>query len=245
MHGNNMAQVPLIISSPCSCSYLPDLDSQFIFVSPRLELSTYIYSQLIEQGFRRSGNDLYRPQCKTCQACISSRILATHFEPNRSQARCLAKNRSINAIITPAEFQDEHYDLYLRYQKSRHTDSNMAQSSPEEYISFLSSDWCNTLFIEFRQQQQLLAVAIVDVLEYGVSAVYTFFDPEFSNLSLGTYAVLWQIEQVKKMGLKYVYLGYWIEKCPKMAYKINYQPLEGYVENAWRSLNLANRNSSK
>jgi leucyl-tRNA---protein transferase len=164
------------------------------------------------------------------------RINVHHFSPNRSQKRCLQNNLNTTAIIKPALFETAHYEMYLRYQKQRHTESEMANSSEEDYISFLKSDWCKTQFIEFSIENELAGIAVVDYLENSLSAVYTFFDPKFSSHSLGVYAVLWQIEQAKKLGLHYVYLGFWIKNCKKMSYKTQYQPLQGLVNQQWQVL---------
>lgn len=114
----------------------------------------------------------------------------------------------------------------------------MADSSPEEFINFLGSDWCDTLFVEFHLDGKLAAVAIVDLLDKALSAVYTFFDPELASHSLGTYAVLWQIEHAKQLGLDYLYLGYWIKQCRKMSYKDQYRPLYGFIDQQWRGINI-------
>lgn len=231
-----MASIPLFISAPHPCSYLDGEQAQSAFVSPRFELSNAVYSQLIAYGFRRSGDDVYRPQCGACQQCVPVRLAVQDFKPSRKQKRCLQSNAGTSVIIKPAVFEREHYEMYLRYQKHRHADSNMANSSPEDYINFLSSSWCHTRFVEFSIQNELAGVAIVDYLDNSLSAVYTFFEPKFSSYSLGVYAVLWQIEQAKRLGLRYVYLGFWIKNCQKMAYKIQYQPLQGFVNQGWQVL---------
>ncbi len=124
--------------------------------------------------------------------------------------------------------------MYMRYQKQRHQEGGMADSSPDDYISFLASDWCNTLFVEFSINGELAAIAIVDLLDNALSAVYTFFEPELSSYSLGTYAVLWQIEHAKEMDLEFVYMGFWIKNCQKMSYKTQYQPIQGFINNEWK-----------
>ncbi len=231
-----MTSIPLLVSSPNPCSYLEGEQAQSAFVSPVFKLNTRIYSHLIAHGFRRSGDDVYSPHCGHCSQCISSRIKTLEFKANRRQKRCYKKNSETVAVIKPAQFEEQHYDLYMRYQKHKHPDSGMADSSPDDYISFLSSSWCQTQFVEFHIEKQLAAVAVVDFLDNALSAVYTFFDPEFSHYSLGTYAVLWQIETAKQRGLDWVYLGYWIADCQKMAYKNQYQPLQGFVNQHWVSL---------
>ncbi|GFO77026.1 leucyl-tRNA---protein transferase [Bathymodiolus platifrons methanotrophic gill symbiont] len=231
-----MISIPLYLDNPHKCSYLDDLSAQFAYIHPDFSLNTDFYSQLISQGFRRSGDHAYKPYCTTCKKCIPARLAVQDFHPSRQQRRTLKKNADIEINIKPAKFEQAHYDLYQRYQLSRHTDGGMTNTTEENYINFLSSDWCNTLFIEFSCNNELAGVAVVDLLDNALSAVYTFFDPRFSARSLGVYAVLWQIDHAKSLGLEWLYLGYWIENCQKMSYKINYQPLQGLVDNQWRAI---------
>jgi len=232
-----MTSVPLLISSPHPCNYLEDQQhAQSAFVKPSFKLNTHRYSQLITHGFRRSGDEVYSPQCQYCSQCISSRVWVEKFKLSRKQKRCHKKNLHTRTVIKPAVFEQQHYELYIRYQQHKHPDGGMANSTPEDYINFLGSSWCQTQFVEFHIEEQLVAVAIVDFLNNALSAVYTFFDPDFSNYSLGTYAVLWQIEEAKKRGLNWLYLGYWIENCQKMAYKNEYKPLQGFVNRKWVDL---------
>jgi arginine-tRNA-protein transferase len=228
-----MISIPLFLTDQNPCSYLDKKNSQSAFVHPSFSLTTAVYSQLIEQGFRRSGNQVYTPHCPSCSECIPTRLVANQFIPNRNQKRCIKKNQQTTIIVKPVKFEQAHYQLYLRYQKHKHGQGGMADSSEEDYINFLASYWCNTLFVEFSIDNKLAAVAIVDLLDNALSAVYTFFDPEYAQYSLGTYAVLWQIEHAKSLGLKFVYLGFWIKNCKKMSYKTQYQPIQGFIENKW------------
>ncbi|MCK5121708.1 MAG: arginyltransferase, partial [Methylococcales bacterium] len=229
-----MISIPLFLTEQQPCNYLNKKNSQSAFVHPSFQLNTTIYSQLIEQGFRRSGNEVYTPHCPDCSECIPSRISAEQFIPSKNQRRCIKKNLQTSVTIKPAKFEQAHYDMYMRYQKQRHQEGGMADSSPDDYISFLASDWCNTLFVEFSINGELAAIAIVDLLDNALSAVYTFFEPELSSYSLGTYAVLWQIEHAKEMNLEYVYIGFWIKNCQKMSYKTQYQPIQGFINNEWQ-----------
>lgn len=231
-----MISIPLYIDTEHECSYLKNHSAQFAYIHPEFNLNTDIYTQLIAQGFRRSGNHVYQPNCMNCSKCISSRITVADFNPSRQQRRTFKKNTDINVSIKPAQFSQAHYALYLKYQQSRHQDGEMANTSEKDYISFLSSTWCNTFFVEFTCNNQLACVAVVDLLDNALSAVYTFFDPQFATRSLGVYAVLWQIQHAKSLGLDWLYLGYWVENCQKMSYKINFQPLQGLVDNQWRAL---------
>ena len=228
-----MTTVPLLITYPYSCSYLEGKQARSACLDSSLALNTAIYSQLIAQGFRRSGDDVYRPHCEHCVQCVSVRLPVAQFKPSRSQQRCMQKNQLTTAVIKPANYEQAHYDLYLRYQKQRHANGDMVNTSPDEYIKFLGSSWCNTQFIEYYIADELAAVAIVDCLDNALSAVYTFFEQKFFNYSLGVYAVLWQIHYAQKMGLTWLYLGFWIADCQKMNYKNQYRPLQCFIDQQW------------
>lgn len=232
-----MISIPLYLDETHTCSYLDKYSSQFAYIHPDFSLSTELYAQLIAQGFRRSGSHVYQPYCTSCRKCVPVRLAVNDFQASRQQRRTMKNNADIQVKIKPAIFEQAHFDLYLIYQQSRHTDSNMASSTKYDYINFLSSDWCNTLFVEFSCAGELAGIAVVDLLDNALSAVYTFFDPRFSKRSLGVYAVLWQIEHAKSLGLDWLYLGYWIKLCKKMSYKTNYQPLQGLIEKEWRDYN--------
>jgi arginine-tRNA-protein transferase len=199
-------------------------------------MNSTLYGQLSLYGFRRSGNYIYRPQCAECQACIPVRIPVADFVPNRQQKRTGRFNEDLEISSVSANFVQEHYDLYAKYIHVRHSDGDMFPPSIAQYVSFLFSDWCNTRLIEFRAEGRLLAVAVCDYLRNGLSAVYTFYDPEEEKRSLGTIAVLWQIKEALRLGLPYVYLGYWVKESPKMAYKTRYQPLEAFISQRWQVL---------
>lgn len=228
-----MTSVPLLMSSPHPCSYLDGEQAQSVFVNPLFKLNTAIYSRLIAHGFRRSGDEVYRPQCAQCSQCVPVRLPVAQFKPNRKQKRCWQKNSQTTVIIKPAVFEQTHYELYLRYQNQRHAEGGMANTSPAQYIKFLGGSWCNTRFVEFFCAGELAAVAIVDCLDNALSAVYTFFDPRFSSYSPGVYAVLWQIHYAQKQNLDWLYLGFWIADCRKMNYKNQYHPLQGLIDQQW------------
>ena len=230
-----MTRIPLLLSGAQPCSYLDEEFSQSAFVHPDILMSTDIYAQLISQGFRRSGDDVYTPYCRECSACIPVRIPVKDFKPNRSQKRCANKHLNTQVLIKPAQFEQAHYYMYLRYQHSRHTEGSMADASPDEYINFLSSSWCDTLFIEFTIANELAGIAVVDQFENAWSAVYTFFEPKLSDYSLGVYAVLWQIKHCMQLNKEFLYLGFWIEACRKMNYKTQYQPLELLINQQWQA----------
>lgn len=218
------------------CAYLADQEAVNLLADPAVTVSTEIYSTLINLGFRRSGSNLYRPHCPHCRECVPVRLPVTGFRPSRSQRRVQNFNQDLSVIVRNSQFKQEHYDLYRRYIQSRHSGEGMDTDDPEQYHRFLSSDWCNTRFVEFRHREVLLAVAVMDVLEEGLSAVYTFFDPDEAKRSLGVFAVLWEVQECLRLNLPYLYLGYWIEESPKMAYKAGYRPLEVYKNAEWAPL---------
>jgi arginine-tRNA-protein transferase len=199
-------------------------------------MSGTLYSQLSLLGFRRSGSHLYRPNCGNCSACIPARIPVNRFKPRRNQRRCRRQNDDLDVRELKDIQNDQAFDLYCRYIEGRHHDGDMYPPSREQYQSFLSSEWGVTRFYGMYQEQKLVAVAVADELDDGLSAIYTFYDPEFHHRSLGTFAVLWQIEQARQLGREYLYLGYWIKECQKMAYKTQFRPLELYVNGNWVEL---------
>lgn len=231
-----MISVPLWLTAEHPCSYLDDRLSQSAVVHPNFPLDDVIYSQLIAQGFRRSGDQVYKPHCKDCQACVPTRVPVKSFKPDRKQRRCLRRNANTEVVVKPPEFNERHFDLYRQYQLARHDKNSANDISREDYLHFLSSNWSDTWFVEFLIEGQLAAVAVVDALENALSAVYTFFDPAFDAFSPGAFAVLWQIDAAQKLGLDYVYLGFWIKDCRKMRYKIQYQPLEGLIDQQWQPI---------
>ncbi|MFO8023586.1 arginyltransferase [Thiohalophilus sp.] len=231
-----LSELQFFASPEHPCSYLEDRQATSIFVDPSLVLRPAHYSALASMGFRRSGNYLYRPHCRHCRACVPVRIPVDRFEPNRSQRRTLKANQDIQLTIRPVEFVDEHYDLYRRYMQHRHPGGGMDNDDPDTYMRVLDSYWAETILIEFRAHRQLLAIAVTDVLEDGLSAVYTFFEPQLRQRSPGTLAILQQIELARQWQLPYLYLGYWIEASDKMNYKRRFQPLQGYDGRQWIEL---------
>ncbi len=222
--------------NPHDCSYLTEQQAQNIYPDPSVVMTNTLYSELIQHGFRRSGNHAYRPHCSHCQQCIAVRINIKQFKMNRSQRRCLQRNRHLTTTLHPATFNAEHYELYCRYLAARHVDGGMDKPTEQSYRNFVISNWSDTQFIEFRDQSKLIAVAVTDAVSHGLSAFYTFFDPEFPAQSLGTYAILQQITDAKTHNLSSLYLGYWIENCKKMSYKNAFSALEGYINQRWQQL---------
>jgi len=223
----------LYLSMPHACSYLAGRQSTILFVDPQRVLEPGEYGEFVRQGFRRSGDLVYRPHCQQCNACVPVRVPVRVFQPNRSQRRVWAKNRDLEVIEKPVRFDSAHFDLYRQYQMRRHPESGMNDADPQKYLGFLASRQVETLFYEMRLGPRILGVAVADLLPDGLSAVYTFFDPDEKIRGLGVYAVLWEIAEARRRGLEYLYLGYWIGESPKMSYKIKYQPLDAYQHGHW------------
>ncbi len=223
---------------PHECSYLPNQRAITVFIDPYLPKSVSLYESLLQEGFRRSGENLYRPECRTCHACIAVRLPVQLFVPRRSQRRVWQKNQDLTVSAIDPVFKWEHFKLYCCYMKARHEGGRMDNPTPESYMQFLSSTWSKTVFYEFHIKEQLIAISIVDQLKNGLSAVYTFFDPDCSARSLGVYAILWEIEEAKRLNVDNLYLGYWVKNCQKMRYKAEYQPLEYYYQGEWRCFDV-------
>jgi arginine-tRNA-protein transferase len=232
----DLRQLPLYLSPPHACSYLPERLSSTLFVDPDAMMDMASYSELLHYGFRRSGSLVYAPRCEHCRQCVSVRVPVRDFSPRRIHRRILRRNHAVTMEERPAEFDPEMYALYQRYTRARHEDGEMANATPEDYLSFLTADWSATRFLAFRLAGRLVAVAVTDQAEDGLSAVYTFFDPELASRSLGTTAILEQIGLARRLGLPYLYLGYWIRDSRKMAYKIGFRPIELWRDGRWQRL---------
>ncbi|HBQ01161.1 MAG TPA: arginyltransferase [Gammaproteobacteria bacterium] len=235
MQSNNkiISSVRLFRTSPHPCSYKDSEQAATIFVDPDLVIDKALNSKLSDLGYRRSGAHLYRPDCDFCQACISCRVPVAEFQFNRSQRRILRRNESLR-MVEKSDLTDEFaYGLYQRYINQRHLDGDMFPASLEQYEAFIKTKMVDTRFFLFYEQDELLAVSVVDFLEQGLSAVYTFFDPDQSQRSLGNFAILWQINKCQELGLPYLFLGYWIKGCGKMEYKSKFRPLEMLINGRW------------
>ncbi|MBL6688809.1 MAG: arginyltransferase [Pseudomonadales bacterium] len=215
------------------CSYLEGKQAITLFADPLARIDKDLYSSLSAVGFRRSGTHIYRPYCQTCTACIPVRLPANDFAPRRRHKRVLRANTDITVTPHRPALTEEYFSLYDRYISERHDDGDMYPASRDQFQSFLVDGRPEARFYEFRASGKLLAVAVADELNDGLSAIYTFFDPEEDARSLGVFAILWLIEQTNRMELNYLYLGYWIKQCQKMSYKMDYKPIELYVNNSW------------
>jgi leucyl-tRNA---protein transferase len=229
-------RVQFYLTSPYPCSYLEGREARSQVATPAHLIGSSVYSRLIQAGFRRSGHYTYRPHCSGCNRCVPVRVNANTFQPSRSQRRCQSLNHRLTVKNQPLEFNAEHFDLYRRYQRMRHAGGGMDQDDSEQYSQFLLSSQVTSTLVEFREGEKLVMVSLVDEVEDGLSAVYTFFDPELGRRGLGTYAILWQIQQARVLGLPYVYLGYWIAESKKMSYKSNFRPLQTLRDSKWTEI---------
>jgi len=218
------------------CSYLPEAKERLLIaVDERLQ-NHQGYSMLMAEGFRRSGEQSYRPHCPNCNACQSIRVLVNEFTPSKSQKRSTKRNSHFE-IKTSDQLKDNYYPLYEKYINTCHQDGSMFPANQQQFKSFLSSKLTKQLFIEtwreINGEKELICLAVTDVLMNGLSAVYTFYHPELRTNGLGVFSILTQIKLCKQNNLKYLYLGYQIDECQKMNYKNRYFPFEKFTEQEW------------
>lgn len=218
------------------CSYLPDRQARSLVAAPANQVNTQVYSQLLQLGFRRSGQFVYRPECDECCACIPVRVPVAEFQPDRSQLRAAKRHADLSIRLLGLVHVEEHFELYRRYQAVRHPGGGMDQDDRDQYENFILKSNIASFLAEFREDGVLRMVSLIDQIGDGLSSAYTFYEPDLPGASLGTANILWQIGLARQIGVPYVYLGYWIEECRKMAYKMRFKPLEGLIDGVWRPL---------
>lgn len=233
----DIRQIPLLQTPEHDCSYLDNERASTLFVDPKQTVDEDIYQQLIPMGFRRSGEHFYLPYCQQCSACIPVRIPVELFQPNRKQRRVLNVNSDLRCEIVPSIDNTECYALYERYIQTRHADGDMYPPSRDQFRDFLVTPHSYTEFFTYRLGNEVVCVSVVDALDDSLSAMYTFYDPEHDRRSLGTFAILQQIQAAQDRDIPHLYLGYWIKNCKKMRYKSEYRPIEMFLNGQWRTLN--------
>lgn len=233
----SLQKLQFYVTTAYPCGYLPKKLAQSLIATPQNLVDANVYSGLIQQGFRRSGKFAYRPHCEQCHACISVRLPVNEFTPTRSQQRALKKHADLQITVLEAGYQEEHFSLYLAYQKQRHHNGpdhvGKLEDEASQYQQFLCQTNVESIMVEFRDAQQVLKmVSVIDLVADGLSAVYTFYDSK-DKASYGTYSILWQLQWATQLGLPYLYLGYWIADSAKMTYKQQFQPQEKLLDGEW------------
>jgi leucyl-tRNA---protein transferase len=231
-----LQKLQFYVTTAYKCGYLPNKLAQSLIASPQNLVNAQVYSGLIHQGFRRSGKFAYRPHCENCQACTPVRLVLDQFTPTRSQKRAFKQHADLTANIIPVSFQTHHFELYSQYQALRHQDSEETENidDAEQYQQFLCLSNVESLMIEFKDALDTVKiVSVVDIVHDGVSAVYTFYDATQTKASYGTFSILWLCDWTKSLNLPYLYLGYWIQDSPKMAYKQKFNPQQKLVDGEW------------
>jgi leucyl-tRNA---protein transferase len=230
----SLQKLQFYVTTAYKCGYLPNKLAQSLIASPQNIVNAQVYNDLIHQGFRRSGKFAYRPHCENCKACTPIRIVLEQFTPTRSQKRAFKQHADLTANIIPVSFDEAHFALYSQYQRLRHSSIEEADNDAEQYQQFLCLSNVDTFMIEFKDAQGLVKiVSVVDIVHDGISAVYTFYDATQTQASYGTFSIMWLCQWTKSLNLPYLYLGYWIQDSPKMAYKQKFNPQQKLVDGEW------------
>jgi len=227
--------IPFLVTTEVPCPYLPDRMERKVITELTGGNAPELFELLSHAGFRRSHSVAYRPACAGCQACVPVRIPVASFQPNRTQRRVWRRCRHLTARVRDNSPTEEQFDLFVRYLEARHGDGEMVGMGPQDYGGMVADSPVDTRMVEFRDPDHMLTAAcLTDWGLDGISAVYSFFDPERAEESLGTYVVLWLVETARQLGMEFVYLGYLVENSRKMAYKSQFRPLEAYGPEGWR-----------
>lgn len=215
------------------CGYFKDRVARDLVLDPNDSALAGVYAGALAMGFRRSGGHVYRPRCPECSACRPVRIDCQRFTPSRTLRRNLKRNRDVRLEVLPFSVDAPTFDLYRRYVGHRHPGGGMDRGDLFDFAGFTRCDWSPTLAFRFMLDDRLVAVAVTDRVDDGVSAVYTFYDPQLGERGLGTHAILRQVGWARAHGLRYVYLGFWIEGHPKMDYKARFPATEILAHGRW------------
>jgi arginine-tRNA-protein transferase len=225
---------PFFATAAVPCPYIAGRAERKLIVELGGREAAAFYDDLSRAGFRRSHRFAYRPACGACQACVPVRIAVEHFAHSRSTRRVRNLNRELTGTLMPARATQEQYRLFQEYQRSRHRDSEMAEMTYGDYRAMVEDTPVRTATVEFRDGEgRLIAATLLDRLDDGLSAVYSFYAPAAERQSLGTWGILWLVEECQRRALPYVYLGYWIAQAPKMAYKGRFPALERLGPGGW------------
>lgn len=226
------------VTAPQPCPYLPNRMERKLFTALHGDGAEKLNDTLSKQGFRRSQNVLYRPSCSECSGCMSARIRVDDFSPTKSQRRTLRKNQALKRRATSAWATEEQYDLFRRYLDSRHADGGMADMDVFEFAAMIEESPIRSRVVEYidTTTDALVGVCLTDILDDGVSLVYSFYDPDRFKESIGTHIILDHVDIAREAGLPFVYLGYWVPDSPKMGYKSRFRGVELFIGNAWQKM---------
>ncbi|WP_121063604.1 arginyltransferase [Chachezhania antarctica] len=224
------------VTAPQPCPYIEGRMERKLFTALQGENADRLNNALSQQGFRRSQNVLYRPSCAECSACLSARIDVRDFKPSRSQRRATNRNSHLGRRVTSPWATDAQYQLFRRYLDTRHADGGMADMDVYEFAAMIEETPIRSRVVEYSDDGELVGVSLTDVLEDGVSMVYSFYEPDLQAQSLGTYMILDHIRIAQESGLPYVYLGYWVPGSQKMGYKAKFSALEVYHGGGWQKV---------
>ncbi|UJF20536.1 arginyltransferase [Shewanella sp. OMA3-2] len=229
----NSKSVTVGISKPFDCSYIEGNQEQLLVIQES-HLDGQLFEQLLAMGFRRNGNAIYKPRCPACQACQSIRVPVQTFVLSKRQKRTLKQNQHLHWKVVENR-TTAHYELYDRYISARHHDGPMYPPSQAQFDDFLLCEWLPSTFIELYDQDKLIGVAVTDNLAHSLSAIYSYFDPDYEKNSLGSLMILIQCQLAKSLGKHFVYLGYQIDENRKMSYKRQYRPYQILTTDGWQN----------